>query len=173
MSSCTISVFANTPKVDPPNTISASTDLVSQLDQSSIMLQNGTIDENEYITKLIAIYNLDDKNIFNSGNKLAKANNSYYPEVQCGYIKYSGVKYLYKKGLKISKTASDAIALLMSAIPGCGWGLSAIALCSSYGGYSSLEKAVHKAYSKKKGIKVYYKIHKSITSMNKVRYVVG
>lgn len=40
-------------------------------------------------------------------------------------------------------------------------------------GYSALEKAVHKAYYKKKGIKVYYKIHKSVMSMNKVRYVVG
>ena len=50
---------------------------------------------------------------------------------------------------------------------------SAVSLASSYGGYSALEKAVHKAYYKKKGIKVYYKIHKSVMSMNKVRYVVG
>ena len=52
-------------------------------------------------------------------------------------------------------------------------GLSAVSLASSYGGYSALEKAVHKAYYKKKGIKVYYKIHKSVMNMNKVRYVVG
>ena len=51
--------------------------------------------------------------------------------------------------------------------------LSAVSLASSYGGYSALEKAVHKAYYKKKGIKVYYKIHKSVMSTNKVRYVVG
>ena len=48
---------------------------------------------------------------------------------------------------------------MISAVPGCGWGLSAVSLASSYGGYSALEKAVHKAYYKKKGIKVYYKIH--------------
>ena len=52
---------------------------------------------------------------------------------------------------------------MISAVPGCGWGLSAVSLASS----------VHKAYYKKKGIKVYYKIHKSVMSMNKVRYVVG
>ena len=52
---------------------------------------------------------------------------------------------------------------MISAVPGCGWGLSAVSLASSYGGYSALEKAVHKAY---------YKIHKSVMSMNKVRYVV-
>ena len=52
-------------------------------------------------------------------------------------------------------------------------GLSAVSLASCYGRYSALEKAVHKAYYKKKGIKVYYKIHKSVMSMNKVRYVVG
>ena len=57
---------------------------------------------------------------------------------------------------------------MISAVPGCGWGLSAVSLASSYGGYSALEKAVHKAYYKKKGIKVYYKIHKSVMSMNKV-----
>ena len=54
---------------------------------------------------------------------------------------------------------------MISAVPGCGWGLSAVSLASSYGGYSALEKAVHKAYYKKKGIKVYYKIHKSVMSM--------
>lgn len=93
--------------------------------------------------------------------------------IEDGYIKYSGVKYLYKEGLKKAKFASAAISLMMSAVPGCGWGLSAVSVASSYGGYSALEKAVHKAYYKKKGIKVYYKIHKSVMSMNKVRYVVG
>ena len=94
-------------------------------------------------------------------------------KLKCGYIKYSGVKYLYKEGLKKTKVATTAISLMISAVPGCGWGLSAVSLASSYGGYSALEKAVHKAYYKKKGIKVYYKIHKSVMSMNKVRYVVG
>ena len=107
------------------------------------------------------------------GSKVRKANSAYYPEVECGYIKYSGVKYLYKEGLKKTKVATTAISLMISAVPGRGWGLSAVSLASSYGGYSALEKAVHKAYYKKKGIKVYYKIHKSVMSMNKVRYVVG
>ena len=68
---------------------------------------------------------------------------------------------MYKEGLKKTKVATKAISLMISAVPGCGWGLSAVSLASSYGGYSALEKAVHKAYYKKKGIKVYYKIHKS------------
>ena len=80
---------------------------------------------------------------------------------------------MYKEGLKKTKVATKAISLMISAVPGCGWGLSAVSLASSYGGYSALEKAVHKAYYKKKGIKGYYKIHKSVMSMNKVRYVVG
>lgn len=89
------------------------------------------------------------------------------------YINYSGVKYLHNTGLDKVKTADAAIRLLISAIPGCGWGLSAIAAASAYGGRSSLEKAVNSTYSKKKEIKVYYKIHKAVTDMNKVRYVVG
>lgn len=83
------------------------------------------------------------------------------------------MKYLYKEGLKKVKIASAAISLMIKAVPGCGWGLSAVSAASAYAGYSSFEKAVHKAYYKKKGIKVYYKIHKSVMSMNKVRYVVG
>ena len=61
---------------------------------------------------------------------------------------------MYKEGLKKTKVATTAISLMISAVPGCGWGLSAVSLASSYGGYSALEKAVHKAYYKKKGIKV-------------------
>ena len=51
-----------------------------------------------------------------------KSNSAYYPEVECGYIKYSGVKYLYKEGLKKTKVAITAISLMISAVPGCGWG---------------------------------------------------
>ena len=69
---------------------------------------------------------------------------------------------MYKEGLKKTKVATTAISLMISAVPGCGWGLSAVSLASSYGGYSALEKAVHKAYYKK-GIKVYYKIFSSGT----------
>lgn len=57
---------------------------------------------------------------------------------------------MYKEGLKKTKVATTAISLMISAVPGCGWGLSAVSLASSYGGYSALEKAVHKAYYKKK-----------------------
>lgn len=56
------------------------------------------------------------------GSKVRKANSAYYPEVECGYIKYSGVKYLYKEGLKKTKVATTAISLMISAVPGCGWG---------------------------------------------------
>lgn len=54
------------------------------------------------------------------GSKVRKANSAYYPEVECGYIKYSGVKYLYKEGLKKTKVATTAISLMISAVPGCG-----------------------------------------------------
>lgn len=174
VSNCTTSVLASTPATaDPPNTVSASGDLIPQLNELSIMLENGTISEKEYSDKLIEIYNLNDTIITNQSNRLASANSAYYPEVQCGYINYSGVKYLHNTGLDKAKTADAAIRFLIGAIPGCGWGLSAIAVASAYGGRSSLEKAVNSAYRKKKGIKVYYKIHKAVTSMNKVRYVVG
>ncbi|MGN0416533.1 hypothetical protein [Anaerostipes faecalis] len=43
------------------NTISASADLVYQLNKASIMLGNGTISEEEYAAILIDIYNLDNK----------------------------------------------------------------------------------------------------------------
>ena len=39
---------------------------------------------------------------------------AYYPEVECGYIKYSGVKYLYKEGLKKTKVVTTAISLMIS-----------------------------------------------------------
>ena len=61
---------------------------------------------------------------------------------------------MYKEGLKKTKVATTAISLMISAVPGCGWGFQQFPY-------------------KKKGIKVYYKIHKSVMSMNKVRYVVG
>lgn len=166
-------IFANTKTVESSaSVISASNELITELDKTSIDLGNGLISEEEYNKKLIDIYNLNNSND-NTGSKVRKANSAYYPEVECGYIKYSGVKYLYKEGLKKTKVATTAISLMMSAVPGCGWGLSVVSVASSYGGYSALEKAVHKAYYKKKGIKVYYKIHKSVMSMNKVRYVVG
>lgn len=173
-SNSTTLVFASTPATtESPDTISASKNIIPQLNEASIMLETGAISEKEYTDKLIEIYNLDNLNTSNQSIHLAAANSAYYPEVQCGYINYSGVKYLHNTGLKKAKTADAAIRLLIGAIPGCGWGLSAIAVASAYGGHSSLEKAVNSAYSKKKGIKVYYKIHKGVTSMNKVRYVVG
>lgn len=141
---------------------------IYELNQISTDLGSGIITEEEYAEKLLHIYHLSD-NI----NISRKTNSAYYKEVQCGYINYKGVKYLYKKGLCQAQSASEAISLMLSAIPGCGWGISAVSIACKYGGYSSFEKAVHQAYSKKKGIKVYYKIHKSVMSMNKVRYVVG
>lgn len=52
------------------------------------------------------------------------------------------------------------------------WGLSAIGVAAVYGGKSALETAVNKAWKDEKGIGVYYKIHHSVQSYNKVRYVV-
>ena len=55
-----------------------------------------------------------------------------------------------------------------------GWGLTAVSMVAAYGGKSDLEKAVDEAYYAhgKKGIKVYYQIHHSVQSYNRVRYVV-
>lgn len=41
-----------------------------------------------------------------------------------------------------------------------------------YGGKSALERAVDKAYYSGKGIAVYYQIHHSVQSYNRVSYVV-
>lgn len=73
----------------------------------------------------------------------------------------------------LAKTAEAAIGALIGIMPGAGWGLSAISVVAAYGGKSALEKAVNQAYFAGKGIKVYYQIHVSIQSLNKVRYVVG
>ena len=96
-------IFANTKTVESSaGVISAPNELIVKLDEASIDLGNGLISEEEYNKKLIDIYNLSNSND-NMGSKVRKANSAYYPEVECGYIKYSGVKYLYKEGLKRQK----------------------------------------------------------------------
>ncbi len=81
--------------------------------------------------------------------------------------------YLYNEGLRNAKTAEAAILFLIGAkINGVGWGLSAIGVAAAYGGKSALETAVNKAWKDEKGIGVYYEIHHSVQSYNKVRYVV-
>lgn len=107
-------IFANTKTVESSaSVISASNELITELDKTSIDLGNGLISEEEYNKKLIDIYNLNNSND-NTGSKVRKANSAYYPEVECGYIKYSGVKYLYKEGLKKTKVATTAISLMIS-----------------------------------------------------------
>ncbi|MDO4490138.1 MAG: hypothetical protein Q4B85_03590 [Lachnospiraceae bacterium] len=120
-------------------------------------------------TAIIDIYQLGDVN----NNKASTQANDYYPEVQAGYINNDGVEYLYSDGLRYASTASAAIGLLLSFNPAAGWGLSAISIVCAYGGKSALESAVNQAHNAGLGIKVYYQIHKSITSLNRVRYVVG
>ncbi|MCI8630406.1 MAG: hypothetical protein HFE57_13120 [Firmicutes bacterium] len=61
---------------------------------------------------------------------------------------------------------------MASFMPGAGWGLSAIGVAAAYGGKSALERAVDKAYYSGKGIAVYYQIHHSVQSYNRVSYVV-
>ncbi len=69
-----------------------------------------------------------------------KASNGYYPEKQVGYINYSGVKYLYNYGLQNIKTAQAMISLIANNVPAFGWGLGVVAVASTMGGKSNLEK---------------------------------
>lgn len=101
---------------------------------------------------------------------------SYYPERHVSHLNYQAVKYLYEQGIAKAKFGEAVASAILGSLPGVpapiGWGLSTIGLVTAYGGYSSLEQAVHQAYWQRKGIDVYYKIHKSIMSLNTVRYVV-
>jgi hypothetical protein len=141
-----------------------SVEMVQELDEASHMLGEGLITQAEYDAMLLDIYQI---------NTAARASDDeYYPEVQAGYIDYEGVVYLYEEGLDNAKTAQAAISLLASFMPGAGWGLSAIGVAAAYGGKSALERAVDKAYYSGKGIAVYYQIHHSVQSYNRVSYVV-
>lgn len=161
-------VFAETqePTLLEPTSI----DMINSLDEASNMLGDGIINEEEYASMLLDIYQLNNADLGLLSNARAS---DYYPEVQAGYIDYEGVKFLYEGGLDAAKTAEAAVGALISFIPGAGWGLSAVSVVVAYGGKSALEKAVNQAYFAGKGIKVYYQIHVSIQSLNKVRYVVG
>lgn len=153
---------------------STSIDMIHSLDEASIMLGEGLINEEEYISMLLNIYQLNNTNFGLVPNIRVS---DYYPEVQVGYIDYEGVKYLYEEGLALAKTAGAACAFLIGAsMAGAGWGFLAVAVVRifvAYGGKSDFEKAVNQAYFARKGIKVYYQIHVSIQSLNRVRYVVG
>ena len=144
--------------------------MIQDLDMASQKLADGTISRCEYDSILLDIYQIKNTR---SNLKAAVQSNDYYPEVQTGYIDHEGVVYLYEEGLKNAATASAAVSLLLSALPGAGWGLGAISVICAYAGKSALESAVNRAYFSGKGIIVYYQIHKSITRLNRVRYVVG
>ncbi len=103
--------------------------------------------------------------------ELRVSGSEYYPERLVGRIDYKGVKYLYEEGLRNAKTIEAIFSGLMG-LSNVGWGISAVGLAATVGGRSQLESAVNKAYFQKKGIDVYYKIHKSIMSLNTTRYVV-
>lgn len=138
--------------------------MIQSLNQASIMLSEGTITEEEYIQRVLEIYQLDSLPSTRSGN--------YYPEVQTGYITHEGVEYLHEKGFKTIKGIEALLTALASMGAGFGWGLSAVSVIVAFGGVSAFENAVDEAYFTGKGIAVYYKIHKSVQSMNKVRYEV-
>lgn len=148
-----------------PNTF----EMIQTLDEISQDLGNGIISIQEYDAAIIDIYELEDV----TNNKAITQASDYYPEVQAGYINNAGVEYLYHDGLRYASTAGAAIGLLLNFNSAAGWGLSAISVVCAYGGKSALESAVDQAHSAGLGIKVYYQIHKSITSLNRVRYVVG
>lgn len=141
-----------------------SIEMIQALDKASCMLDDGLISEEEFNAMLLDIYQI---------NTATRASGDYYPAVQAGYINHEGVVYLHEEGLDKAKTAEGVIAIMASTIPGAGWGISAVGVAVSYGGKSDLEKAVNKAYFAGKGIKVYYQIHVSVQSYNRVIYVVG
>lgn len=167
---CNITTTAFASNLQESALVPTTDEMIQELDIASQKLAEGTINNQEYDSILLNIYKIRSNN--STIKKLARSSD-YYPEVQAGYINYDGVVYLYTQGLKNAATANAAISLLMSALPGAGWGLGLISVVSAYGGKSSLELAVNRAYASKKGIIIYYKIHKSITSLNTVRYVVG
>ncbi len=151
---------------------STSIEMLQELDEASRMLGEGLISQAEYDAMLLDIYQI---------NTAARASDDeYYPEVQAGYINHEGVVYLYEEGLPSAKSAEIAISSLISyaassmGVGAVGWGLTAVSMVAAYGGKSDLEKAVDEAYYAhgKKGIKVYYQIHHSVQSYNRVRYVV-
>ncbi|MBU0278770.1 hypothetical protein [Gemella sp. zg-1178] len=80
---------------------------------------------------------------------------AYYPETKIGYINYWGVKHMYEKGLRYGKLAETLSSIAFGLIPGVGWGLSAISIAATYGGYNYLEKVVQQAYWQGKGIDIY------------------
>ena len=141
-----------------------SMEMVQALDEASRMLGEGLISQAEYDAMLLNIYQI---------NAVTRASDDdYYPEVQAGYISYDDVVYLYEEGLDLAKSIEDVFVLLIGATTGTSWGLSAIGVAAAYGGKSALEKAVDEAYYSGKGIAVYYQIHHSVQSYNRVRYVI-
>ena len=147
-----------------------SMEMVQALNEASRMLGEGLISQAEYDAMLLDIYQIN--------TATRASDDDYYPAVQAGYIDYEGVVYLYEEGLPKAKSAEIAISSLISYIASAtgyspvSWGLSAISAVVAYGGKSALEKAVDEAYYSGKGIAVYYQIHHSVQSYNKVEYVV-
>ena len=147
-----------------------SMEMVQALNEASRMFGEGLISQAEYDAMLLNIYQIN--------TATRASDDDYYPAVQAGYIDYEGVVYLYEEGLRNAKTAGAAISLLVGSInignvaSVTSWGLSAIGVASAFGGKPALEKAVDEAYYSGKGIAVYYQIHHSVQSYNKVEYVV-
>ena len=138
-------------------------DVEYELSKAKILLNSNLISQEEYNTILMI---LKPELFFNPYSR------SYYPEQKIGYINNWGVKHMYEKGLRYAKFAEAVSAIALGAIPGVGWGLSAISLAATFGGYNYLEQIVQQAYWQGKGIDVYYQIHKGVTSLNKIRLVV-
>lgn len=103
-----------------------SIDMIHSLDEASIMLGEGLINEEEYISMLLNIYQLNNTNFGLVPNTRAS---DYYPGLQAGYIDCEGVKYLYEEGLTLAKTAEVVCAFLIGAfIAGAGWGIGVFRL---------------------------------------------
>ncbi len=168
------SIEASAHVVDQTQVLAPTNEMIEALDDAAQMLANGNLSEEEYFETVLNIYGIEAASGANDGGifrLFAAQADDYYDEVKCSYIDADGVKYLYNEVVPNQKTVAAAIAILAAMRPETSWGLSAVALLSSRSGYSPFEKAVQQAYYSGKGLAIYVKIHKSITSLNKYRYV--
>lgn len=143
-------------------------DIEEKLKEAEFLLKNKQITQEEFnIIKMI----LKPENSINLNYSFRS---NYYPEQKVAYINYWGIKEIYEVQLPRSKRFGAILNFLVGKLAKgpYGWGIGTLGLLGSLAGKSSFERAVEQAYWQKKGIDVYYQIHKGVMSLNRVRYVV-
>ena len=166
--SCYVFADTQTTNGEPVSNIQVYSEeyIQNEINKYTLQKQSGLISQYDYDSIVMILKSL------NATDGIS-TRSAYYPERQVSRINYAGVKYLYEHGLKKGQIANAISSGVFGAVPGYGWGITALGVVTSFGGYDTFEKAVQQAYYQKKGINVYYKIHKSIQSLNTVRYVVA